>query len=151
PTNWVEVIGLPVPAGRPSKLEFYGSTSRHLKIEKNEPNSPLYISEVQAWGTSYDDTDPTMPSAFTATAGSARVDLSWVFSSDNVGVRWYHIEKCSGAGCTDFHDITSTPTQQTTFGDTRVGRGILYRYRAYAMDYANNVSPYTDIVEATPL
>ena len=64
-----------------------------------------------------DTTPPTDPTGLTATAaGSSQVGLSWTASTDNVGVAGYRVERCPGAGCTNFAQI-ATPTA-TTYGDT---------------------------------
>ena len=53
----------------------------------------------------------------TATAaGSGQIDLTGPRSTDNVGVTGYRVERCQGAGCTNFAQV-ATPTA-TTFSDT---------------------------------
>ena len=60
-----------------------------------------------------DTTPPSAPGTLTATAiSSSRVDLSWGAASDNVGVTGYHIERCQGAGCTNFAEIGTSAHHQ---------------------------------------
>ena len=50
-----------------------------------------------------DTAAPSAPAGLTAAAfGSGQVNLDWSASSDNVGVNGYRVERCRGAGCTDF-------------------------------------------------
>ena len=42
-------------------------------------------------------------------ASSSQINLSWTASTDNVGVTGYLVERCQGAGCTNFAQI-ATPT-----------------------------------------
>ena len=66
-----------------------------------------------------DTTPPTQPGTLSATVVSGgEVDLSWGASTDNVGVTGYQVERCQGAGCTNFAQI-ATPTG-TTYKDTSV-------------------------------
>ena len=57
-----------------------------------------------------DTTPPTAPTGLAATAASStRIDLNWTASTDNVGVSGYRVERCQGAGCTNFAQV-GTPT-----------------------------------------
>ena len=84
----------------------------------------------------------------TATAASAsQINLSWTASTDNVGVTGYLVERCSGAGCTNFAQI-GTPTS-TSFSDTGLTANTSYSYRVRATDAAGNLSAYSNIATAT--
>ena len=89
-----------------------------------------------------DTTPPTAPANLTATAASAtQINLSWTASADNVGVTSYKVERCSGAGCSNFAQI-ATPTT-TTFNDTGLTASTAYSYRVRATDAANNLSTFS--------
>ena len=61
-----------------------------------------------------DTTPPTQPGTLTATRSSGgEVDLSWGASTDNVGVTGYKVERCQGAGCTNFAQIARQPARPT--------------------------------------
>ena len=95
-----------------------------------------------------DTTPPTAPSNLTATAASAsQINLAWTASTDNVGVTGYLVERCSGAGCTNFAQI-GTPTS-TSFSDTGLTANTSYSYRVRATDAAGNLSAYSNIASAT--
>ena len=95
-----------------------------------------------------DTTPPTVPGNFVAAATSAtQINLSWMASTDNVGVTGYKVERCSGAGCTNFAQI-ATPTT-TTFSDTGLTASTSYSYRVRASDAAGNNSSYSSTASAT--
>jgi chitodextrinase len=95
-----------------------------------------------------DTTPPSAPTGVAATAvSSSQVNLSWTASTDNLGVTGYRVERCQGSGCTSFAQI-GTPSG-TTFNDTGLTAGTLYRYRVRATDAAGNLSAYSSIVNGT--
>ena len=72
-------------------------------------NVALTPAQIQAdmntpIGKPIPDTEPpTAPSNLVATAVSGtQINLSWTAATDNVGVTGYRVERCQGAGCTDF-------------------------------------------------
>ena len=77
-----------------------------------------------------------------------QINLSWTAATDNVGVTGYRVERCQGAGCTNFAQI-ATPAG-TTFGDTGLTAATNYSYRVKAVDAATNVSVnYSNVANAT--
>ena len=64
-----------------------------------------------------DTQPPTAPTNLTATAVSgSQINLSWTASTDNVGVTGYLIERCQGAGCSNWARLFTVPG--TTYSDT---------------------------------
>ena len=96
-----------------------------------------------------DTTPPSAVTGLTATAVSGtQINLSWTAATDNVGVTGYRVERCQGAGCSNFVQI-ATPAG-TTFGDTGLIASTNYSYRVKAVDAANNVSVnYSNVANAT--
>ena len=93
-----------------------------------------------------DTTPPTAPSGLAATAiSSSQINLSWTASTDNVGVTGYRIERCQGAGCSNFGQIAAQTA--LTYSDNTLGANTSYRYRVLAVDAATNLSPYSNIAE----
>jgi hypothetical protein len=86
---------------------------------------------------------PAAPSLLTASTSGASVVLNWQDnSSDEIG---FYIERCVGAGCTDFIGLFGdTPANVTTFTDSLVVAGITYRYRVVAFN-AGGYSPYSNV------
>ena len=108
----------------------------------------MQMATFSASSSTGDTTPPTAPSNLTATAASAsQINLAWTASTDNVGVTGYLVERCSGAGCTNFAQI-GTPTS-TSFSDTGLTANTSYSYRVRATDAAGNLSNYSNIATAT--
>jgi fibronectin type 3 domain-containing protein len=94
-----------------------------------------------------DTTAPTAPSNLTANAGSNnQINLTWLASTDNVGVSGYRVERCQGVGCSAFTQIAA-PTG-TSFSDTGL-TAATYGYRVRASDAAGNLSAYSNVASAT--
>jgi YD repeat-containing protein len=82
---------------------------------------------------------PTTPSNVTATATSlTQVNLTWSASTDPTGVTGYIIERCLGAGCTDFTQIGTSST--TSYSDSGLTASTSYSYEVIATDSAGNMS-----------
>src|SRR5467141_707197 len=97
-----------------------------------------------------DTTPPTAPTNLNATAASAsQINLAWTASTDNVGVTGYRVERCQGAACSNFAQI-STPTG-TTFSDTGLTASASYSYRVRATDAAGNLSLYSSTATASTM
>ena len=85
---------------------------------------------------------PTVPGSFMATAASGtQINLSWTASSDVVGVTGYLIERCQGAGCTNFGQIANGTA--TSYSDTGLTASTSYTYRVRAVNSGNNVGDYS--------
>jgi PKD repeat protein len=101
-----------------------------------------------ATGAGSDTIPPTVPASLTATAsGTSAINLVWSASTDNVGVTGYRIERCKGSTCANFAQVgTSTGT---SYGNTGLAAGTVYRYRVRANDGAGNLGGYSSTVSAT--
>ncbi len=99
-------------------------------------------------GAGSDTVLPTVPASLTAVAVSTtQINLTWSASSDNVGVTGYRVERCQGAGCSNFAQIAAPAT--TSFGDSGLTPGTTYQYRVRAADAAGNLSAYSAVANAT--
>ena len=97
-----------------------------------------------------DTTPPSQPGTLSATAVSnGEVDLSWGASTDNVGVTGYHVERCAGAGCSNFVQVATSSGTGTAFKDTTVSASTSYSYRVRAFDAAGNQSVYSNTASAS--
>ena len=121
------------------------------KYSATAPASGHWIMQMVAFRTPISGADtqpPTAPSNLTATAISgSQINLGWTASTDNVGVTQYLVERCQGAGCTNFAQI-ATPSG-TTYNDTALSVGTAYSYRVRATDGTGNLSPYSNVASAT--
>ena len=99
-----------------------------------------------------DTTPPTAPSALTPNVvSSSEIDLSWTASTDNVGVTGYDIERCQGAGCTNFTQIGTVGGTTTSYKNTGLTASTSYSYRVRATDAAGNLSGYSNTATASTL
>ena len=112
----------------------------------------LTASQIQtdmATAISSPDTQlPSAPSNLSATAASSsRIDLSWTAATDNVAVTGYRVERCQGAGCSNFSEIASTTA--TSYSNNGLSANTSYSYRVRAVDTATNLGPYSNQDSAT--
>ena len=83
------------------------------------------------------------PGTLSATAVSGtRIDLAWGAATDDLAVTGYRIERCQGAGCTNFVQIAAPTGTATSYSDTTVVNATSYSYRVRAVDAAGNLSGY---------
>ena len=79
---------------------------------------------------------------------AAAIDLAWGAATDNVAVTGYRIERCQGAGCTNFAQIAAPtgtgPATATPPSSTRTS----YSYRVRATDAAGNLGAYGNTATA---
>jgi aerobic-type carbon monoxide dehydrogenase small subunit (CoxS/CutS family) len=130
-----------VPAGN-HVLEGWLVRADHSRIAGTED----FVSFTTTSGS--DTTPPTDPTGLAATGVSTnQINLNWTASTDNVGVTAYQVERCQGAGCTGFAQI-STPNG-TTHSDVGLTANTSYRYRVRATDAAGNLSGYSNVASAT--
>ena len=93
-------------------------------------------------------TQPTVPGNLAALAsGTSQIDLSWIASTDAIGVTGYLVERCQGSGCTNFAQINTSST--TAYSDLGLSSGATYVYRVRATDAAGNLSAYSNTASAT--
>jgi chitodextrinase len=134
-----------------SDMGLAASTSYSYRVRATDAAGTLsaYSSTVSASTPAPPDTTPpTAPTNLTATAASAsQVNLAWTASTDNLGVTGYRVERCQGAGCSNFSQI-SAPTA-TIFNDTGLTASTSYFYRVRATDAAGNVSAYSSTASAS--
>lgn len=99
-------------------------------------------------GGSGDTQVPTAPTGTAAAAiSSSQINVTWSASTDNVGVTNYLIERCSGAGCSNFAQAGNSAT--TSFSNTGLNASTSYSYRVRATDAAGNLGAYSTTASAT--
>src|SRR5262249_2934848 len=77
------------------------SYSYRVRATDAAANRSSYSNTASA--TTPDTQAPTAPSNLTATAASlTQINLAWTAATDNVAVVQYLIERCQGAGCSNF-------------------------------------------------
>ncbi|HEY0158761.1 MAG TPA: fibronectin type III domain-containing protein, partial [Thermoanaerobaculia bacterium] len=103
--------------------------------------STLYRYRVFAGGSVSNvaeaTTFPPAPTGLTATAtSSSQINLSWSGSASS-----FTVERCTGAGCTNF--VALDDTSAKSFSDTGLTASTLYRYRVLAGGSASNITEAT--------
>jgi len=92
---------------------------------------------------------PNAPTSLSAVAlSTSSVALQWIDnSSDESGFR---IERCQGAGCSNFATLTTVGANVTSFTDGSLAGGTTYQYRVAAFARGrNSLSAYSNIAAAT--
>ena len=128
------------------------STSYSYQVRATDAAGNLSAySNVASTATQPADTQPpTAPTNLTATASSGgQINLSWTASTDNVGVTGYLVERCQGAGCTNFARLYTVTA--TSYSDTGLTPNTSYTYQVKATDAAGNFSLYSNTATATTL
>ncbi len=107
-----------------------------------------WLSGMGRWcdATTVVDTErPETPRGVKATASPGAVDLSWLPSSDDVGVTAYRIHRSTG---TTLGPVIATSTS-LSYRDTTAAAGQAYTYAVTAVDAAGNQSWRSNFVAAT--
>jgi YD repeat-containing protein len=78
---------------------------------------------------------------------TSRIDLTWEQPTEGSYLWSYRVERCQGAGCTNFVEIAA-PTL-TSYSDTGLTAATTYRYRERCVDYAGNAGGYSSIYTKT--
>jgi len=98
---------------------------------------------------------PPAPSGLTATAvSSSQINLTWVDNATSE--QGFKIERCSGAGCSNFAQIAMVGTDVTGYANTGLSGSTSYSYRVSAYngsgdsDYSNTASAVTQAAPTLP-
>jgi len=90
---------------------------------------------------------PVAPVSLAATAASStQINLNWTDSSANED--GFRVERCQGAGCTNFVQIAELLANATAYADAALAAGTAYTYRVRAYNSVGN-STYSNTVSAT--
>jgi hypothetical protein len=98
---------------------------------------------------------PAAPTGLAATAAStSQINLTWLDS--NSAENGFKVERCTGAGCTDFVQIATVAGNVTSYANTGLAASTNYSYRVRAFsaagesDYSNAASAVTQSVPTLP-
>jgi hypothetical protein len=107
---------------------------------------------VTCAGTPPPDTAaPTVPDALQVVAAtSARVDLAWTASTDDVGVTGYRVYRDLAPGVPSVFPLGTVPSSATGFTDGTVAPATGYTYRVTAIDAAGHESAAAVVAATTP-
>ena len=79
--------------------------------------------------------------------GSSQINLGWTAATDNVAVTGYRVERCQGAGCSNFAQV-ATPSG-TSLADYGFGGVDELPLSGAAVDASGNLSGYSNVASAT--
>lgn len=89
---------------------------------------------------------PAAPANLSANVSGTQITLNW---TDNAGNEsGFHVEQCSGAGCTSFSQVAQVGTNVTSYVQSGLAPGTTYRYRVRSFN-ANGNSTYSNVAEGT--
>ncbi|MFN2541504.1 MAG: fibronectin type III domain-containing protein [Chthoniobacterales bacterium] len=90
---------------------------------------------------------PNAPTNLIANASSSsQVNLGWMDNSTNE--TGFRIERCNGAGCTNFRQIAIVSANVSSYANTSLRRNTSYSYRVRSYNLAGS-SAYSNTATAT--
>ncbi len=146
-TNFAQIA---TPTGTSySDTGLAASTSYRYRVEAVDTAGNLSsFSSTATATTSAGQQPPTAPTNLTATAVSpSQINLNWTASTSIIGIANYIVQRCKGAGCTTFAQVT-TPAG-TSYNDTGLTSSTSYSYRVQAVDTAGNLSSFSATATAS--
>jgi fibronectin type 3 domain-containing protein len=105
-----------------------------------------WISEPDS-GYSVDNIAPSAPEGLNASSDENEIVLTW-FPNDDDDFHYFILEKATDS---EFDDYETIETIDTTYTDIDYELNVTYYYRIAAVDYSDNISGYSEIVQSTLL
>ena len=119
------------------------TTSYSYRVQASDTAGDTSGFSNTASATTHAGQQPSAPSNLSAAAASGtQIDLSWTASTSNVGVANYIVQRCQGAGCTNFAQVAKPAG--TTYNDTGLQANTSYSYQVQASDTSGNTSPFSN-------
>jgi hypothetical protein len=155
-TNFAQIAQAGVGATAFSDTGLAASTAYTYRIRAfNAGGDSGYSNSAEATTLS-PPPPPAAPSSLTATAvSSAQINLAWADNSGNED--GFRIERCTGAGCTNFAQIALVGAGQTSFQNSGLAASTTYVYRVRAFNsggdsgYSNEASATTQAAPQPPV
>ena len=142
--RWGDYSMLAVDPAQPCR--FWYTTQYYSSITSAAWRTRVGAFDAPSCGAG-DPTAPAAPSNLQATAAStSQINLTWADNSGNEDN--FHVERCTGAGCTDFAPLITLGPNVTSYSNIGLSAETTYRYRVYA---SNAVGPsgFSNVADAT--
>ena len=130
--------------GAPGRFETLGVASAaagtwRLRVESFSGAGSFEATVIGALGDAEPPPPPppppTAPTGLTVTATTtSTVNLAWTDTSGNED--GFTVQRCQGAGCTDFVTVATMPVGASSYGDTGLAAETSYSYRVRAFNGA---------------
>jgi subtilisin family serine protease len=146
-TNFAQIASLGPNATSYQNTGLAGSTTFRYRVRAFNGGGNSAYSNIAAATTQAPPAPPAAPSNLVATPGPGRVTLTWQDNSTNETS--FSIFRCGPNSCTSGSEVGTVGANVTTFTDTNVVSGGLYRYAVRAAN-ASGVSAFSNNVPATP-
>jgi len=118
---------------------------RVIAVNANGDSAPSNIASA----TTPAPPPPAAPTGLSATVTSpTRIDLSWTDNATDETS--YRIERCTGASCTSFAELTTKAANATSHSDTSAAHSTTYRYRVIAVNGNGDSAPSNVATATTP-
>jgi carboxypeptidase T len=138
-------------ASQIAALTSVNDTAVRYLLDKSDCPYKVIGKEGQYCST----TPPAAPTNLSATAASSsQINLAWTDNADNE--TGFRIERCTGAGCSDFTQIATVGANVTSYSNTGLTASTSYSYRVRAYnaagdsDYSNTATEVTQAAAALP-
>ena len=153
--TWTQIATLAANVTTYSDTGLTASTIYHYQVRAYNGVGDSTYSNMASATTQALPAPPLAPTGLTATAvSSSQINLAWTDNADNE--TGFKIERCTGAGCSDFDQIATVGANVTSYSNTGLGASTSYSYRVRAYnaggdsDYSNTASAVTQAAPAVP-
>ena len=131
-----------------SDTNLQPATNYHYRVAAfNTSSDSAYSNTASAATTDYPPAAPSNLAAAAAPSGG-QINLTWADNSTNE--TGFEVERCAGAGCTNFQTRAEVAANQTGYNDGGLAAGTLYRYRVRAFNGSGD-SGFSNEAEATAM
>jgi subtilisin family serine protease len=128
---------------------IYSKTTKNKVSSSSTSNNHLLFTDFAAGsGGGGDTTPPAAPTNLTATAGDARVDLTWTSNTES-DLAGYNVYRSTTSGGS-YSKLNASLVNTNVYTDWSVNNGTTYHYVVRAVDTSGNESGNSNQVSATP-
>lgn len=146
--GWTMGADFSLLPGSPAIGVGTSSFGYHATDLSGAARNPSAIDLGAGPSSNLDSTNPSAPTISFDEVGDDSIALDWTPATDNLGVDYYEVERCTGSGCSSFAQIATSSVSAVV---SSVSAETTYRFRARTRDVAGNYSVYSNIISTTSL